>query len=73
MNVGFQSLLVEAIRTLQSYVCGFEQVKLYVSSNIPFVTIDATVIDQSMSYILHIWRSATLTFDQIASGMDNST
>ena len=45
--------MVEPIRTLQSYVCGFEQVKLYVSSNIPFVTIDATVVI-SMFYILHI-------------------
>ena len=49
----FSILLVEPIRTLQSYVCGFEQVKLYVSSNIPFVTIDATVVI-SMFYILHI-------------------
>jgi hypothetical protein len=49
----FPVLLVEPIRTLQSYVCGFEQVKLYISSNIPFVTIDATVVI-SMFYIFHI-------------------
>ena len=53
MNVGFPIILVEPIRALQSYVCGFEQVKLYVSSNMPFVTIDATVVI-SMFYILHI-------------------
>ena len=34
MNVGFQSF-GWADTDLQSYVCGFEQVKLYVSSNIP--------------------------------------
>ena len=49
----FPILLVEPIRTLQSYMRGLEQVKLYVSSNIPFVTIDATVVI-SMFYILHI-------------------
>ena len=52
MNVGFQ-FLVEPIRTLQSYVCGFEQVKLYVSSNISLVAIDATVVI-SVFYIFHI-------------------
>ena len=53
MNVGFLSLLVEPIRTLQSYVCGLEQVKLYVSSNISLVAIDATVVI-GVFYIFHI-------------------
>ena len=67
----FPVLLVEPIRTLQSYVCGFEQVKLYVSSNIPFVAIDATVVI-SMFHILHIMEiSHTCLWEVI--GMDNPT
>ena len=43
----FPVLLVVPIRTLQSYVCGLEQVKLYISSNIPLVAIDGTVVISS--------------------------
>ena len=43
MKFTYCRMVSALIRTLQPYVCGFEQVKLYVSSNIPFVTIDATV------------------------------
>ena len=46
-------LLVEPIQTLQSYVCGFEQIKLYVSSNIFLVAIDATIVI-GVFYSFHI-------------------
>ena len=45
--------MVEPIRALQSYVCSLEQVKLYISSNISFVTIDTTVVI-NMFHFFHI-------------------
>ena len=53
MKVGFQSFWYHPIRAFESYMGGFEKVKLNVSSYISFVPVDAAVMIRQFD-ILHV-------------------
>ena len=36
--------MIESIRAYQSYICGLEQVKLYIFSDVPLVSVDVVIV-----------------------------